>query len=73
MGAAPIRTLFFAALTGYCYIYKQGRGNVNPGSDHPVINSLIFSWAFLEAVWWFWVRPDSSQILSGEMTDEKGW
>jgi hypothetical protein len=52
---APIRTLFFSVLTGYTYIFKQGRGNVSATSNHPIINSLIFTWAFMEAIWWFWV------------------
>jgi hypothetical protein len=34
---------------------KPGRGNIGSASDHPLINSLVFTWAFMEVIWWFWV------------------
>ncbi|KAI5850139.1 increased loss of mitochondrial DNA protein 1 [Tricharina praecox] len=55
---APVRTLFFVIVTGYAYVLKPGRGNVSATSDHPLINSAIFSWAFMEAIWWFWIHTN---------------
>jgi hypothetical protein len=57
----PIRLLFLFPLTAYTYIFKaDGTGfakgkfyKAGPG-DH-LKNGMIFTWAFLELVLWFWV------------------
>ncbi|KAI5812472.1 increased loss of mitochondrial DNA protein 1 [Pyronema omphalodes] len=52
---APIRTLFFAIISGYGYLMKPGRANMYTAPEHPIVNSVVFSWAFMEVIWWFWV------------------
>jgi hypothetical protein len=62
----PIRLLFLFPLTAYTYIYKpDGLGVVkgkfykaSPGDN--LKNGVIFTWAFLELVMWFWVCIDFS-------------
>ncbi|KAF8539659.1 increased loss of mitochondrial DNA protein 1 [Trichophaea hybrida] len=65
---APMRALFFTAISMYTYLLKPGRGNVSPTSNHPLVNSVIFSWAFMEFIWWFWVyislREERSEAMA---------
>ncbi|RPA91323.1 hypothetical protein L873DRAFT_1819646 [Choiromyces venosus 120613-1] len=49
---APIRLSFFFFLTGYVWLYRGARGTV---TTHPVKNSLVFCWGFVEIMWLFWV------------------
>ncbi|CUS10719.1 unnamed protein product [Tuber aestivum] len=49
---APVRLAFFFLLTGYTWFYRGPRGTV---TTHPVKNSLVFSWGFVEIMWLFWV------------------
>jgi hypothetical protein len=39
----------------YTYFMKPGKGNVNATYNHPLVNSVVFSWVFMEVIWWFWV------------------
>lgn len=50
-----VRMAFFACVTGYTYIFRPGRGNT--AASHPLKNSLVFTWAFMEVLAWFWVCP----------------
>lgn len=43
---APVRLAFFFAVTGYSYAGKGGE---------VLCNSVVFTWGFLEMLWWFWV------------------
>lgn len=52
---SPVRMTFFACVTGYTYIFRPGRGNT--AASHPLKNSLVFTWAFIEVLAWFWVCP----------------
>ena len=58
--AAPLRLLFFFALTGYSYLSKPG-GFTGTTRMHATSasaglqNDLVFTWAFIEMVTWFWV------------------
>ncbi|KAI9851122.1 MAG: hypothetical protein M1838_004457 [Thelocarpon superellum] len=60
----PIRLLFFFILTGYTYLTKPGGSGTGAGAYQGMKitaagpglqNSLVFSWAFVEMVVWFWV------------------
>lgn len=53
--AAPFRMAFFFFLTAYTYVLRPGRGNTDI-SNNPLKNSLVFTWAFVEVIMWFWVR-----------------
>jgi len=64
---APVRCLFFAGITMYTYAMKPGRGNVGATSDNPVVNSVIFSWAFFEAIWWFWIYTNLREERASAM------
>ncbi|RPB12059.1 hypothetical protein P167DRAFT_175250 [Morchella conica CCBAS932] len=50
---SPVRMTFFACVTGYTYIFRPGRGNT--AASHPLKNSLVFTWAFIEVLAWFWI------------------
>lgn len=61
-----MRLLFFFALLGYTYLFKPGgvfaaattaavgKGDVGGWADG-LQNSVVFTWAFLEMMCWFWV------------------
>jgi hypothetical protein len=56
----PVRLLFLFGLSGYIYLFKEdgvfGSRSVHQDSaGERVRNSLIFAWAFVETVTWFWV------------------
>lgn len=53
--AAPFRMAFFFFLTAYTYVLRPGRGNTDIPIN-PLKNSLVFTWAFVEVIMWFWVR-----------------
>ena len=58
---APVRLAFFFAVTGYSYAGKPGGllgGKTGTGGD-VLCNSVVFTWAFLEMLWWFWVSGSS--------------
>ena len=46
---APVRLAFFFAVTAYSYVGKPG------GMWGVLCNSVVFTWGFLEMLWWFWV------------------
>ena len=66
---APVRLTFLFGVLGYIYLYKDGGMLGGPISDDSfalddvtgdtagdmVRNSVVFAWAFLELVTWFWV------------------
>ncbi|KAF2645435.1 hypothetical protein P280DRAFT_389968 [Massarina eburnea CBS 473.64] len=57
---APVRLLFLFAITGYSYAFKEGglfveTGQYTKGAGHHLKNSVVFSWGFLELVFWFWI------------------
>lgn len=54
---APIRLAFFFGVTGYSYAGKPGGlWAGKPGTQGEVLcNSVVFTWGFLEMLWWFWV------------------
>ena len=67
----PSRLLFFFAVTGGSYLGKPGalfgaeRGTGKlvvgmGGAREACCNSLVFTWGFLEMVFWFWVSEDFS-------------
>jgi hypothetical protein len=58
---SPVRMAFFACVTGYTYIFRPGRGNT--AASHPLKNSLVFTWGFMEVLAWFWVCPSSFLLL----------
>lgn len=54
---APVRLAFFFAVTGYSYAGKPGglwSGKAGRGRE-VLCNSVVFTWGFLEMLWWFWV------------------
>ncbi|KAM0802801.1 increased loss of mitochondrial DNA protein 1 [Usnea florida] len=54
---APVRLAFFFAVTGYSFAGKPGGllgGKVGTDGDG-LCNSVVFTWAFLEMLWWFWI------------------
>lgn len=61
---APIRCTFFFVLTGYTYAFKPegpiwgASEKASPWND--LHNSVVFTWAFLEMISWFWVSPSAS-------------
>ncbi len=89
---APVRLLFFFALLGYTYLFKPGgvlaaataaatavgKGDVGGWADG-LQNSVVFTWAFLEMMCWFWVSCSCWLVeggwweggCKGEMAD--GW
>jgi hypothetical protein len=64
---APIRLTFFFGLTAYTYVTRPGGLRVGRVLDTAIApamreefaeglsNSVVFSWAFLEIAFWFWV------------------
>ncbi|KAI5783551.1 increased loss of mitochondrial DNA protein 1 [Geopyxis carbonaria] len=64
----PVRCTFFAFVTGYIYIFKPGLGNTNYKTSEPLLNSLVFGWAFFESIWWFWIftnlREEKSEAMA---------
>lgn len=56
---APVRLAFFFAVTGYSYAGKPGGlwggGKLGKGGGEVLCNSVVFTWGFLEMLWWFWV------------------
>lgn len=54
---APIRLTFFFAVTGYSYAGKPGGvlGGKGRMGGEVLCNSVVFTWGFLEMLWWFWV------------------
>ena len=61
---APIRLAFFFAVTGYVYAGKPGGvWGGKAGMQWEVLcNSVVFTWGFLEMLWWFWVSLDVSLL-----------
>ena len=78
---APVRLLFFFALTGYTYVFKSGglgAAATSEADDHitgagdELKNSVVFTWGFLEMMCWFWVSGLDSESWNLEvllMTD----
>lgn len=56
-GQAPVRLAFFFAVTGYSYAGKPGGlwGGKAGMEGEVLCNSVVFTWGFLEMLWWFWV------------------
>ncbi|KAI9670372.1 MAG: hypothetical protein M1817_004415 [Caeruleum heppii] len=57
---APIRLLMFFGIVAYTYIFKpggMGSSSVSllPGYTEGLANSVVFTWAFIEMVSWFWI------------------
>jgi Increased loss of mitochondrial DNA protein 1 len=55
----PVRLLFFFGVTGYTY---ATRGSATTGESwgkekglEGLKNEVVFSWAFLEVLMWFWI------------------
>ncbi len=65
---APVRLLFFFMMIGYTYLFKPG-GVMAAKGDHgkayvggagdELKNSVVFTWAFVEMMCWFWVSNGS--------------
>jgi len=59
----PVRLLFFFGVAGYAYVFKEdgmlgvpaGTRGYKAGPGDLLKNGLVFTWAFLEIVVWFWV------------------
>ena len=58
-----MRLLFFFGVAGHAYLFQEGgvlgragggRGSA-AGPAHLLRNGLVFAWAFVEVVLWFWV------------------
>ncbi|TGZ85436.1 hypothetical protein EX30DRAFT_337796 [Ascodesmis nigricans] len=61
----PVRCLFFGSLTSYIYFMKPGRDKMyDQTTPQPIINSIIFSWAFFETVYWFWIYTNLREELA---------
>lgn len=65
---APVRLAFFLGITGYSYMWKPAGGvlseiggaRVGVGKQGSFLggmlcNSVVFTWAFVEMLMWFWV------------------
>ncbi|KAI9676219.1 MAG: hypothetical protein M1829_003048 [Trizodia sp. TS-e1964] len=58
---APVRLLFFFILAGYTYLFRPGTSLESAGSKGGQVlgeslgNSVVFTWAFVEMVTWFWI------------------
>ena len=54
---APVRLAFFFAITGYSYAGKPGGPWGGKAGMHGDVlcNSVVFTWGFVEMLWWFWV------------------
>lgn len=59
---APVRLLFFFGVLGYVYLFKEGgvfgaatAGKGGKGWGAELRNGVVFTWAFLEMMGWFWV------------------
>ena len=56
-----MRLLFFFLLIGYTYLFKPGGtggksgGGYVSGAGDELKNSVVFTWAFVEMMCWFWV------------------
>ncbi|MCJ1276264.1 hypothetical protein MMC21_004069 [Puttea exsequens] len=74
---APVRLLFFFAVTAYSYLYKPD-GPMRPksrvvgrvgkaGLGDNVCNGVVFAWGFLSVMMWFWIyvklREERREIL----------
>lgn len=79
---APVRLAFFFAVTGYSYAGKSGgflwgekkigMGRGGGGGGEVLCNSVVFTWGFLEMLWWFWVSGHGlSGFWDGLLTAEK--
>ena len=56
---APIRLMTFFGLTAYAYfraLGSAGKQSSVKDVESGLGNNVIFTWAFLETVIWFWVR-----------------
>jgi hypothetical protein len=72
---APIRLMFFFALTAYTYLVKpKGFGEIefvgeNAADEAGALfgnglsNNVVFTWAFMELMIWFWVSWGASRPL----------
>ncbi|CAF9915727.1 hypothetical protein IMSHALPRED_002684 [Imshaugia aleurites] len=54
---APVRLVFFFAVTGYSYAGKPGGlwGGKAGTRAEVLCNSVVFTWGFMEMLWWFWI------------------
>ena len=81
----PVRLLFFFVVTGFTYAWKPAGGalggtglggtNVGKGSAgwaDGLKNSVVFSWGFLEMIWWFWVSGFEFVRLGGNGRSASG-
>ena len=69
-----MRLAFFFAVTGYSYAGKSGGllwggkkagmgGGGGGGGGQVLCNSVVFTWGFLEMLWWFWVSGHGLSAL----------
>lgn len=66
-----MRVLFFFGLIGYTYLFKPGGvfmaasrgGDGGLGVGDELKNSVVFTWAFLEMMGWFWVSVPAGWLL----------
>lgn len=70
---APVRLAFFFAVTGYAYAGKPGGvwwGKAGgPTKGEVLCNSVVFTWGFLEMLWWFWVSGFMLEALDFQRDD----
>lgn len=85
----PTRLLVLFGLSGYTYTFKEGGifgpktkvwgAKPSPG-DH-LQNSVMFTWAFMEMVAWFWVfitfrderRQAAVRLIEKRKKEAEGW
>jgi len=67
---APVRLMFFFAVTAYSYVYKpdgiMGPKGMDTGVGDLVCNSMVFTWGFVEVMAWFWVSGMFGFVFFGE-------
>lgn len=83
---APMRLLFFFAVTFYSYMFKPGgvvlagrafgkaTGKGTVGWDD-LKNSLVFTWGFVEMLVWFWVSEAYAfyALVFGHVQQASSW
>ncbi|KAI9821582.1 MAG: hypothetical protein M1832_003256 [Thelocarpon impressellum] len=85
---APIRLLFFFCLTAYTYLAPTPAGSKSaaassssgltrshtPAAGNGLKNGMVFTWAFVEMVTWFWVYVtlrDERREASAKLTAKR--
>lgn len=62
-----MRLLFYFAVLGYTYLFKPGGFLAGKGEGRgwgdELKNGVVFTWAFLEMLVWFWVSVSACFLL----------